>query len=156
MTSPMEPGLFFTSSPSHFQRNDPADEVPILVAKARLSKSLNPAVATFLKDPERKRVFLDVFMRHVSLLKCRSQAFEHGHVTVYDKVLLTLTRNGNHFESIAAIEYFCEEHLGIDKFGDATSMEHTLEQSVLLRSLLVQGKMQPSVRRWSRSHLDVT
>ena len=118
----------------------PVEEVPLLVAKATAVTQLSPAMIALSRKPEIMRLFLEVFSRQVQLLKSRSQAFEDAHVTVFDKALLTLTQNGNELESPAAIEYFCEEFLGIDTSGDAEAARKVLEDSVVLQAVLAQGK----------------
>jgi hypothetical protein len=134
----MRSALFFSSPPSAYRQN-PADEVPQLVAKAQVA-GLSPAISACLKNSEQKRMFLDVFSRHIELLKSRSQAFEDGHITVYDKALLNLTRNGNDLESPHAIQYFCEDFLGIDTLGDPESAQRALENSIHIQDVLAQGK----------------
>jgi hypothetical protein len=108
------------------------------VAKAQVTPS-SPAIFACLQNANQKRLFLEVFSRHIQLLKSRSQAFEDAHVTVYDKALLTLTRNGNQLDSPAAIQYFCEEFLGIDTSGDPQVVRKALETSVNVRGTLGQG-----------------
>lgn len=130
-------GMFFSSPPGPY-RSNPADEVPQLVAKAQIA-ALSPAIATCLRNPEQKRRFMEVFSRHIELLKSRSQAFEDCHITVYDKALLNLTRNGNDLDSPHAIQYFCEDFLGIDTSGDPQAARATLEGSINIQTTLEQG-----------------
>ena len=68
---------------------------------------------------------------------------------MYDKVLLGLTDNGNRFDSVAAQEYFCEEFLGISKDGNPIEAEKILEQNLVLKAILAQGKDIPSKARFS-------
>jgi hypothetical protein len=136
---PSPEAMFFSSPPSAGSvSRSPADEVPQLVAKAQVTPS-SPAIFACLRNANQKRLFLEVFSRHIQLLKSRSQAFEDAHVTVYDKALLTLTRNGNQLDSPAAIQYFCEEFLGIDTSGDPQVVRKALETSVNVRGTLGQG-----------------
>lgn len=44
----------------------------------------------------------------------RPKAIEDGHVTVYDKCLLELCRNGKYVDGLAGQEYFIREFMGID------------------------------------------
>jgi hypothetical protein len=135
---PSPEAMFFSSPPSAYRQN-PADEIPQLVGKAQIA-ALSPAISACLRNPEQKRLFLEVFSRHVELLKSRSQAFEDGHITVYDKALLNLTRNGNDLESPHAVQYFCEDFLGIDTLGDPQTAQKALENSIRIRGTLEQGK----------------
>jgi len=100
--------------------------------------SLNPTLATFLA--EHKTLFQEILARQIHLIKSRSQAFEDCHITVYDKVLLALTKNGNDLETPAAIEYFCEEYLAINPNGVPAQNQKILQRSVALPLLLSQGK----------------
>jgi len=141
------PSKMTISFPSCDGGLSPADQVPVLVAKAQAIKALSPPLSAYLAT--HKQLFLNVFSRHIQLLKSRSQAFEDGHITVYDKALLTLTRNGNDLESAAAIEFYCEEFLGIDKQGTHTETYHILQQSVLLPAFLSQAFAETAKNRCS-------
>lgn len=133
------PEAMFLSSPANADRQTPADEVPQLVANAQIA-ALSPGISACLRHPEQRRRFLEVFSRHIGLLKSRSQAFEDGHITVYDKALLNLTHNGNDLESSHAIQYFCEEFLGIDTSGDSETARKALENSIDIQGILEQGE----------------
>ena len=130
--------MFFSSPPSASASRSPADEVPQLVAKAQVA-ALSPAISACLRNPEQRRLFLEVFSRHIELLKSRSQAFEDGHVTVYDKALLNLTHNGNDLDNPHAIQYFCEDFLGVDTSGDPQAAQKALESSTATQNTLEQG-----------------
>src|SRR2546423_1216705 len=132
--------MFFPSPPSAGVSRNPADEVLQLIAKAQTA-ALSPCISTCLRNPEHKRLFMEVFSRHIDLLKSRSQAFEDGHITVYDKVLLSLTRNGNDLESPHAIQYFCEDFLGIDTSGKPQAAQRALRGSISIHCTLEQGKL---------------
>ena len=127
-------GMFFSSPPSNGRPSNPADEVPLLMAKTQQTTALSPGIAAYLANPDHKTLFLEIFSRNIQLLKSRSQSFEDGHITVYDKALLMLTRNGNDLESPAAIHFYCEEFLGCH------ISESALEAAVTVRSALGQGK----------------
>lgn len=118
----------------------PADEVTELTLAAQNVQNLNPAVAAVLQDSNKKKDFLHHMYRHIQLIKSRSQAFEDAHVTVYDKTLLTLTHNGNKLDYSPAIEYYCDEFLGISNIADQVLATCMLEQSVCVPKLLAQGK----------------
>ena len=128
------------SPSSPFQDRYPDDEVHEIVKDLQDSTYLNPIVEIFLQDPAQKDLFLEAFARQANLIKSRIQSFDVGHVTVYDKVLLKLTDNGNRFDSIAAQEYFCEEFLGTSKDGNPIETERILNQSLVLKALVARGK----------------
>lgn len=126
-----------SSSP---ERKNPDDEVREILDELASSTYLNPMVEKFLQDPGQRDLFYEVFARQANLIKSRCQDFVDGQVTVYDKVLLELTENGNVFESVAAQEYFCEEFLGISKDGVPIVAERILSQNLVLKAILAQGK----------------
>lgn len=127
----------FSSSPG---KKNPEDEVREIVDELRSSTYLNPIVVSFLKERRQKDLFYEVFARQANLIKSRCQSFEDCHVTIYDKVLLCLTDNGNRFDNAAAQEYFCEEYLGISKDGNPMVAERILRHHVILKAILAEGK----------------
>ena len=129
--------LFVTSSSP--DRKSLAEQVMELVDAASKTLSVAPVLTTFLSEPQDRAMFFNVFAHHVEILKSRSQSFEDGQVTVYDKTLLALARNGDDLESPAAIEYFCEKFLGIALYGDTVAEHHKLMQSLVLPTLLAEG-----------------
>jgi hypothetical protein len=138
--TPSSDDLFFPSPTSRqgFRQQRPDDEVPILTSRAQV-ESLAPVLSNFLsinRDP-----FLQVFDRQIQLIRSRSQAFEDGHVTVYDKVLLNLTQNGTNLDQPSAIQYYCEQFLGLNVHGDPKHTFEALDQTVQVQSILRQGEM---------------
>ena len=121
-------------------RAGPEDEVHELLQKVSASAYLNPAVREFLKDPVQKTLFLELFARQVNLIKARCQAFEECHVTVFDKVLLKLTENGNNLDWDAAQEFFCEEYLGISRNCGRKQATQIMDQNIVLKAILARGK----------------
>lgn len=130
----------FCSSPRTRNGQGPADEVTEIAFEAQNIQTLNPAVEAMLQDPDKKKDFIHHMYRQVQLIKSRSQAFEDAHVTVYDKTLLTLTHNGNKLDHPPAIEYYCDEFLGVSNIADQVLATRMLEQSVRVPKLLAQGK----------------
>jgi hypothetical protein len=124
----------------HARRKDLDDVVADRVHELRSSTYLNPIVEKFLREPIHKEIFYEVFARQANLIKSRCQDFEDGYVSIFDKVLLELTDNGNVFDSIPAQEYFCEEYLGISKNGVPIVAERILSQNVLFKAFIAQGK----------------
>lgn len=130
-------GLFFSSPGIDDTRRGPEDEVPVLVARAIQVTTLGPAVDNFMAL--HKDAFLSMFARQINLIKSRSQAFEDGHITVFDKTLLTLTQNGTDLDNPAAIQYYCEEFLGIH-FGASTGeASRVLSQAIDVPESLIKG-----------------
>jgi hypothetical protein len=138
-SSPGSPGLFCSSPQAHTSQG-PSDEVTELALEAQNVQTLNPAVAAMLQEPDKKKDFLHHMSRAIQIIKSRSQAFEDANVTVYDKTLLTLTRNGNKLDHPPAIEYYCDEFLGVSNIADQVLATRMLEQSIGVPKLLAQGK----------------
>ncbi|OAP62980.1 hypothetical protein AYL99_02207 [Fonsecaea erecta] len=136
--------LFLHSSPLPHLTSSPDDEVPVLVQEAQEVEALEPAFDSFLASHD--DAFFDVFDRQVDLIRSRSQAFEDGHVTVYDKALLVLTQNGNSLNNPAAIRFYCREYLNIEIGTREATQEWTakLQQTTQvpgdLRQELAAGK----------------
>jgi hypothetical protein len=120
---------------------DAADEIPLLIADARRTKDLTPAVATVMLT--HKHLILSVFDRQIQLIKSRSQALEDGHVTVYDKALLTLSSNGSDLENPSALLFWCEHYLGIDRVRAAADTPKFMQEMMAVPTVLNQGKRNP-------------
>jgi hypothetical protein len=129
-----------SSSPRRFGTPSLEEQVAELVEKYKEINSLSPILREPLKKPEQISLFFQVLERHVSLIKSRSQAFEDGHVTVYDKALLSLTRNGSDLHNMGALELYLDEVVGIARGSSAEQMGKVLENHVKVNLFLNQGK----------------
>lgn len=89
--------------------------------------------------------FLDLLGRHIHLIKSRSQAFEDGHVTVYDKTLLSLSRNGKDVSRPAVVQYYCEEFLSLSPEATPAETGRLLRQEVGIPKALTRGKLRKIV-----------
>lgn len=118
--------------------DDPADEIPLLVADARRMTTLTPALATVMTT--HKQLILSVLDRQIQLIRSRSQALEDGHVTVYDKALLMLTSNGTDIENPAALLFWCEYHLSIDTSRRPFETARLLQEMMAVPTVINQGK----------------
>ncbi|KAF5015343.1 hypothetical protein F66182_13356, partial [Fusarium sp. NRRL 66182] len=58
--------------------------------------------------------FCDLIKHHIGLIMSRPQAIEDGHITIYDKCLLELCRDGRYVDGLAGQEFFIREFMGID------------------------------------------
>lgn len=126
-----------SSSPTKYSA-DPAGQVEELLAQAQIAVELDPRVERFVV--ENCNDFFTAFMRQVNLIKSRSQAFEDCHVTVFDKVLLELTQNGNNLKNAPAVRYFCEEFLGIPSNASGVQKTAMLAGAINASSLEDPGK----------------
>lgn len=130
--------------------SSPTEEVFHLAADARQVQGLSTAVTKFFEKPIQKKVFFEVLARQVQLLQTRSQAWEDGHVTVYDKVLLDLTQNGTDLDNPAAVEYFCQEFLGVRLPARQSDVERSLGEVTATFYLFSQSKSPQFRARGSR------
>lgn len=130
-------GLFFSSSPTRYS-SGPAEEVSTILTKASNVTQLDPALQPILVA--NRTAFIETFSRRVELIKSRSQAFQDSHVTVFDKVLLALTQNGNDLENSAAITYFCAEFLGITNHATSAQKEAILSNATIAHIALTRGE----------------
>lgn len=126
------------------RRDSPADEVESLLSSALLVTDLDQNLESIFT--KHKHLFLDVFSRQIELIRSRSQALEDAHVTVYDRVLLALTRNGNDLEQPAAITWYAMEYLGFNPEGGVARNTQLIEQSLAL-SVAIHKGLQPSCSR---------
>lgn len=97
-----------------------------------------PALANFYSV--NKMAFLQVFDRQIQLILRRSQLWEDREVSIYDKALLRLTQNGTDLDHPSAIQFYCEQFLGLNVNGDHQYGFETLNQAVRLQSILKPGK----------------
>jgi hypothetical protein len=117
----------------------PEGQVVELVEKYREIDSLNPVLHGPLNKPDQIDLFFQVLQHHLSLIKSRSQAFEDGHVTVYDKALLALTQNGSDMHNPGALELYLDEVIGIRHGDNIEKMQQVLNRHMQVKVLLGQG-----------------
>ncbi|KAJ9293266.1 hypothetical protein DTO271G3_7989 [Paecilomyces variotii] len=123
-------------SGDHYKHSHIENEVDEIVHDyGRISKP-HPLLKEVLEKPDSYALLLEVIESQVSLIKSRSQAFEDGHITIYDKALLILTKNGKDIMDIGALELFLDEYVGIPAKGTAAKQQHVLDKHVALKSLL--------------------
>ena len=135
-----------TAMPSHLDR-----KVDDLVRKYSKIPSPRPVLRDVLNRPEQSSLLLDAIARQVSLIRCRSQAFDDGQVTVYDRALLALSRDGRDLVHTGALELYLTEYLGLVPFCGAESVEDAVAKHVgLQRGLNQRCSSLPLLPLWSR------
>jgi hypothetical protein len=88
-------------------------KVDELVHKYFKIKCPSPVLRDILKSTEKSDLLVSAVRLQVSLARCRSQDFTDGQVTIYDKALLTLSRNGDEPAELSVLELYLTEYLGI-------------------------------------------
>ena len=126
-------------SPEFHTDATPEEQVAVLVKKYASVTLLNPIVLELLKTTEHFRLLYEVFDHYLALIKSRSQAFEDGHITVYDKALLHLSRNGNDLYNLGALELYLDEVVGISSRQHVEDLDELLNKHVALKTLLLQS-----------------
>lgn len=121
------------------QEKDPKTDA--IVRRYHKSSLTNPVLHEILKNPEESSLLLDAVRRQVSLIKCRSQDFEDGQVTIYDRALLILTNNGENMTDLGARELYLTEFLGIVPIGPVAPSKDIVARHVALQSKLTKGMM---------------
>lgn len=127
-------------SSGNYKQSHIEDEVNDIVHDyGRISKP-HPLLKEALEKPDSYALLWEVIETQVSLIKSRSQAFEDGHITIYDKALLILTKNGKEIMDMGALELFLDEYVGIPANGTVVKQQHVLDKHVALKSLLKKSR----------------
>lgn len=92
----------------------PLDRVDAMVSEYESIKEPSHGLRYVRDNSRLYSSFCDLIKHHVGLIMSRPQAIEDGHVTVYDKCLLELCRNGKYVDGLAGQEFFIREFMGID------------------------------------------
>lgn len=114
-------------------------ELAGLISRYSAIDSMRPDVSELAKSPSYFTLFKDVLENHISLIKTRPQAFEHGKVTVYDRALLILSGNGKNPLNLGAMELFLDEFLGVKKDAEIENLDAIIEKNIALRAMLWHG-----------------
>ncbi|PKX99400.1 uncharacterized protein P174DRAFT_447900 [Aspergillus novofumigatus IBT 16806] len=88
-------------------------KVDELVHKYFKIKCPSPVLRDILRSTEKSDLLVSAVRLQVSLARCRSQDFNDGQVTIYDKALLTLSKNGDEPAELSVLELYLTEYLGI-------------------------------------------
>ncbi|KAL9620393.1 MAG: hypothetical protein Q9160_005093 [Pyrenula sp. 1 TL-2023] len=113
------------------------DEFPNLAARYKNCYS-PPAVlqCLFNVNPELKKIFFEVFDRTLRMVKSRSD--DERLVTVYDKVLLSATSDGQNLGDPGALTLYLEAYHGIDKDDPFEDVAQALEKELAIKALLMK------------------
>lgn len=113
------------------------DEFPNLAARYKGCVEPPVVIQALFAKSEFKRLFLEVFDRHIQMLKTRSD--DERLVTVYDKVLLSATSDGENLEDPSALTLYLEAYHGINKDDPFEDVSGTLEKELAIKALLMKG-----------------
>ncbi|KAE8375577.1 hypothetical protein BDV26DRAFT_294881 [Aspergillus bertholletiae] len=120
------------------RRVDPERTAEDLVRKYyRINRpNTNDILREILGSPEQASLLFSALRRQVSLIKCRSQSFEDGQITTYDRALLKLSRNGDNLTDTGALELYLTEFLGIVPISPTSQSRAILAKQLELESVL--------------------
>ncbi|KAI1950456.1 hypothetical protein LOZ57_002015 [Ophidiomyces ophidiicola] len=131
---------------SHLNKN-----LASIIREYAAVNAMRPDVAELAKLPEYLALLMGVFENHIALVTTRSQAFEDGQITLYDRALLILTSNGKNMHNLGAIELFLDEILGVKKNSNAEDVAQIIQKNIALRSIVSQV-MHPQEEHVSEQH----
>ncbi|KAL4893549.1 major facilitator superfamily domain-containing protein [Aspergillus ambiguus] len=127
--------------PNHDTDNPPANERKTDDIVRRYGKITYPNLMLhgLLNDPEQSKLLFDALQRQISLVKCRSQTWEDGQITIYDKALLALTSSGDNLTNIGALELYLTEYLGIVPIAPVAHNDHIGSSHLKLQHALTKA-----------------
>ncbi|KAH8696457.1 hypothetical protein BGW36DRAFT_451988 [Talaromyces proteolyticus] len=117
---------------------NPIDEVHELVSKYELIQHPSAALHHIKRDADFYGLFCEIIERQISIIMSRSQAFDDGHVTVYDKCLLALCRNGQYIDSVSGQELYIREFMGIDPNAPEPAVEEIIAKHTWTKGILAK------------------
>jgi hypothetical protein len=127
-------------SSSHYKEDRIEDDVDDIVHEYERIRKPHTVLKEPLDKPDSFALLWEVFETQVSLIKSRSQAFEDHHITIYDKALLILAKNGKDLMNLGALELFLDEYVGIPAKGSVVKQQYVLDKHVALKSLLKKSR----------------
>lgn len=145
MSSSSKQSDLFVGTPSpeaHFNRANV--EVSRLLSPARQIQELPESVSRILSYA--RGSLYEFMLLQVQLIRNRSDSWNDHQMTVYDKVLLTLTSNGKDVRNIAAVVFFCNQYLGNDLTPD-----HKLQANISSRMQIQRALDELPIREKARS-----
>ncbi|KAL4951847.1 hypothetical protein BDW69DRAFT_186020 [Aspergillus filifer] len=115
-----------------------------LLRKYRQNGTPSPIMVELFNDHDSYTVILGALRRQISLAKCRSQEFEDGQITVYDRALLILSNYGQSATDPSALELYLTEYLGIVPFASLADGKEGVAKQLQLQCVLdrVQAKLE--------------
>ncbi|KAL4925460.1 uncharacterized protein BDV17DRAFT_185578 [Aspergillus undulatus] len=118
----------------------PEKKVDDLVHRYRRPQSPSRILLEVLNDPDSYAVLIGALRRQISLVKCRSQDFEDGQVTAYDRALLILSNFGESVTDPGALELYLTEFLGVVPIASFADGKEAIAKHVELQNVLDRVK----------------
>lgn len=127
------------ASPPFYHNPSPLNQTNALIHKYTQTHTPRPILRDLLRNPSQSDLLIDALNRQISLIKSRLQAFEDGQITIYDRALLVLSREGRDLGDVGALELFLTEYLGLGTFCGARGVGSVLGREGELRDVLRRG-----------------
>lgn len=118
------------------QHSSPLDQVDFMITEYESIKEPSPVLRYIQGRSRLYSSFCDLIRHQISLIKSRPKAIKDGHVTIYDKCLVELCRNGEDKESLAGQEFYLREFMGIDTDSHLRGDEETIDGALFVREEL--------------------
>ncbi|KAI9930323.1 hypothetical protein ASPWEDRAFT_182342 [Aspergillus wentii DTO 134E9] len=139
-----------SSSQTHRREKDCQQRlVDELVRKYYKKTEPSPVLRDILQKSEDSSLLIQALRRQVSLVKCRSQAFEDSQITIYDRALLVLSKYGDDPEGLGALELYLTEFLGVVPIGAVSEGKDIVVKHIGLQSVLSKSAASEKVTRKS-------
>lgn len=118
---------------------DPLDQVQDMISKYELIQEPSFALRYIIGSSKLYVLFCELIEHQVDIIMSRSQDIEDGQVTVYDKCLLDLCRNGEEVHRLAAQEFYLREFMGVDPGSSLCGdVEQMLDKEIIARGVIVR------------------
>jgi hypothetical protein len=123
--------------------SNPLDHVDAMVSKYESIKEASHGLRYIYDNSRLYSSFCNLIKHHIGLIMSRPKAIEDGHVTVYDKCLLELCRNGNYVDGLAGQEFFIREFMGIDPDSRLRrDVEDMIDRGISVKDEILRGSSQ--------------
>ena len=113
-----------------------SDSITSLLQEAH-DQPIPPKFTSYMTS--HREILSDLINRQILLIRRRSADLNDSQITIYDKALLLLTRDGNDLTFQPAVYLFCKEYVGISE-EDIEEAKLLLDQHSSLPNTMDQGK----------------
>lgn len=111
------------------------EQIERVVAKYQGIRQPCAIIHDLLSNKGDHSLLIDVVTQQLMLIKSRSQAWEDGHVTVWDKALVILSKNGTDVGNLSVLELYVEEFIGVNPNSRGRYAGDTVAQHISVKSL---------------------
>lgn len=109
-----------------------------LVAKYKSIEEPSRALREISQKPSVHELLHDLIRHQVKLILGRPQSIEDGFLTVYDRALVIITKNGRVVGTLAAEELYIAAFIGVDPHMPGRMVDEVIEKHIALKSILIR------------------